>query len=192
MTDDDSWLEAPTATTIPVRSLTKRELADATNYTLTHIDKLCRAGLPARPTASRRQGLRFDLPEVIEWLCAHRAATQGGGEGETLAEAKRRIAVAQAEVKELERARLKEEFLPTDLVMKLIGDYYTVFSRRLQNIDSHVFGLTDKQRTELQDATYDLLAEISEGKFAEAMGLDGGESELEFEATGNSAGAIAE
>ena len=120
MTEDLAWLEGPPAVAdalvIPVHGLTKRELSAATGYTIKQIDKLCREGLPCRTTGSNRGGLRFDLPVVIEWIAAQREAEAAGDTDGTLAEAKRRFALAQARRVELENAKAEGRLLDTEVV----------------------------------------------------------------------------
>src|SRR5689334_6727787 len=97
MTTDD-WLEGDASAdseSVPLRDLTKHEVSLATGYPLAAIDRLVRLGLPHRPGASKRAGLRFDLPAVIEWIAEHRAASRGGPDDSTAA-AKRRSALAYA------------------------------------------------------------------------------------------------
>ncbi len=107
--DDFDFEGSDEPLTVPVNGLTKRELADATGYPLNRIDKLVREGLPAIPAQSKRAGLRFDLPAVIEWVAEHRAAQRGGAD-DTTAGAKRRLAIAQAEKLETANKVAQGEF----------------------------------------------------------------------------------
>jgi hypothetical protein len=132
--EDDSWLEgrpaAADAVTIPVHGLTKRELAAAFNVPLKAIDKWTREGLPCRSTGSNRGGLRFDLPVAIEWRAAQREAEAAGDTTGTLADAKRRIALAQARRIELENAKEEGRLLQTETVSRYCKARYFAFRAR--------------------------------------------------------------
>ncbi len=160
--EGDEWMEGdvPAAETVPVRGLSKRDLASATGYTLSQIDKLCRAGLPARAGASKRAGLRFDLPAVIEWIAEHRVAQQGG-DGEPLHVVKRRLAAAQARRVELQNAERERELVPLDEFCSWIGQRHGEFRTRILSIPTQVHGLTDDQRDELEQAVWSALADLS-------------------------------
>jgi phage terminase Nu1 subunit (DNA packaging protein) len=176
---DDDWLEhGPPC--VPVHGLDKRDLSLALDKPLKAIDKMVREGLPVRSTGTKRGGLRFDLPTVIEWIAAERAAAVGG-DGNSVTDAKRRLAVAQAGLKELERAKLEGELFPVKVFERLVSDIYTKFRARLQSLPLEVTDLSQRQHAQFEEAIHDALSDISAVRFSEALELEFVEAEPESE-----------
>jgi phage terminase Nu1 subunit (DNA packaging protein) len=171
--ETDDWLDGGDApAVVPVRDATKREIADATAYTLTKIDALTRNGMPSRATASKRDGLRYDLPAVIEWIAEHRAA-QRGGAGDTSQGAKRRLSIAQARLKEIEIEKAEGDLIAIDEVLQCIGQRYGHTRQRLLSLPTEIAGLTVDQREALADAIHNALTEISGATICGDLGVKG-------------------
>lgn len=149
---------------VPVLGMSKRDVAAATDYSPAKIDRLVREGLPARRGRSNRAGLRFDLPVLIEWIAAHRAAEQGGGEDQSLAAAKRRKALADARKAELEAAFREGQLVEVDAVLDWIKKSFADYRNQLLSIPSQVTGLLPEQYEQLDFAINDMLADLSDKK----------------------------
>jgi hypothetical protein len=176
--EDLSWLEcgAEAPELIPIFGLTKRQLAAALNTNLKTIDKWCRDGLPARSIGSKRGGLRFDLPIVVEWL-----RDQERGDNDTLSDAKRKSMLAIAKKRDLEARKLAGELYPIDLFERYIVQRATVFRQRLQNIDLAVFDLTAQQRDDIRVSMDSALRDFAEMELSEELVKDFEAWESQFE-----------
>ena len=193
MSEDLDWLEGGEATlsatdgvaakfeTVPVRDLTKRDLSAATGYPLKKLDALCRAGLPAKPGASKRGGLRFELPAVIEWLAEQRAAERAGPEDESLAGAKRRLANAQARRAELENQKREGELAESSVVLEWVENSYAAVRARLTSLETEIPGLSDDQQERVRDVIHDVLQGISEAAYRRAREHETAEAKLDSE-----------
>ena len=174
--EDLSWLDPPAdgPVLVPTHGATKRELAAATGYSLKTIDKLCREGLPARSTGSKRGGLRFDLPIVVEWIADQRAA-DCGGVGDTYAEAKRKAMLAIAEKRQIEAKRLAGELIQMTEVHGLVNEVFSELRDGLLLLSSQLMMLSTEHRFELDRAVNGLLQTVSEKMSEEPSEIDFGE-----------------
>jgi phage terminase Nu1 subunit (DNA packaging protein) len=179
MTADDFDFEGDTDK-IPLRGLNKRELCAVFDISPKTLNRWILEGLPSYSSGSRKGGLRFDLTAAIAWRRAADVA-ELGGDGDTLANAKRRNALAQARRREIDNAKLEGQLFPMDLLQKVIADRYSQFRQRLQMVDLSAFGLTERQRDDIQRAVDDALNDISVMKFSEDLDCEMEEpSETEF------------
>jgi phage terminase Nu1 subunit (DNA packaging protein) len=154
MTEDD---------TVPTRNLTKHDLSRATGYPLKEIDRLVRAGLPARPGASKRDGLRFpSLAGAIEWIAEHRAAERAGPDDESTAGARRRLALAKARAAEIANAERVGQLCDTEFLTAWIAAAYGGVRDRLLGLSSEIAGLTEDQRHAVEEAVDSALTDISD------------------------------
>jgi phage terminase Nu1 subunit (DNA packaging protein) len=159
--DFDFEGEAPDADSIPVYGLNKRQLAAAFNVSLKTINRWCLEGLPSRSSGSRKGGLRFDLPAAIEWRRAADLAEQGG-DGESLADAKRRNAIAQAYARELANAEREGRLIEMESVRAIINDVYGDVRERIITLSGRVPTLDPGQRDQIDAAANDVLAELAD------------------------------
>jgi phage terminase Nu1 subunit (DNA packaging protein) len=167
MTDTEDWLEGEdqSTTRIPIHGLTKRELAAAFNMPPKQIDKFVREGMPSRSMGTNRGGLRFDLAPCVEFRIGRAVAAQGGSEDQSTVEAKRRLAVAQAQRKEIENAKLLEELVPLDLAIADGVRKAGAIRNGILTLPSQVHGLSDTQRDQLDAAIHDLLSDVHAGNY---------------------------
>jgi len=116
--------------------------------------------MPSRSTGSKREGLRYDLAPCVEWRCAQ-ARAEVGGDGNKTAEAKLRLAIAQAHAKELENVKREGRLIEMAAVKGLVEEAFGDIRAGLISLASQVTTLTDDQRAQLDSAIDDLMGEIS-------------------------------
>lgn len=181
--EDLDWLEVPDGESVPTRNLTKHDLSRATGYNLKTIDRLVREGLPARPGASKREGLRFStLATTIEWIAEHRAQERAGPEDQSTAGARRRLALARARAAELANAEREEELIPIELLTRWIEAAYSDTRERLLGLSGEVPNLSEEQRHAMDRAINGALEEISSEAWARASRVRSLEKGIEAEA----------
>ena len=173
MTEDLSWLEGGEVASAPTyTNMTKRELCAALDYSPAKLDRLIRLGLPGRKGANNASGYRFTLAEVVEWIAQHRVAEQGGGDDNSIAAAKRRLAIAQAHAKELENERNEGEVIEVEIVRQWIMDAYTRVRTRFESLETEIPGLSEKHQFALRDSIHSALTDVSEEAAAGALKLE--------------------
>jgi len=166
--DDDDWMEGAAADDdgerVPVRLATKAGLSAATGLSIIQLDRLVRDGAPvARRGASRKEGLRFNLPEFISWY-VERVASRRAAAGVGYESAKERAAVALAEIRELQIAEKHKTLIPVDDVIGFIERWGAQVKKRILELSSEISFLTAAQRIELDEAARRLLLELSGSK----------------------------
>jgi phage terminase Nu1 subunit (DNA packaging protein) len=174
MRDDDDWLEGGAADEtlvpngdkgsgelVPVALATKAQLAAVTGLTITAIDRLVRDGAPvARRGASRKEGLRFDLPAFIGWY-VERVASRRAAAGDSFVSAKERGAVALATIRELEIAEKQKTLIGVADVASWIEKRHGEFRSAVLGLPSQVQSLSEAQRSDLEEAVWHVLADLS-------------------------------
>jgi phage terminase Nu1 subunit (DNA packaging protein) len=178
--DEDAWLEGEPpiiALSVPVANLDKRELCAALQYSPSRLDRLIRLGLPCRKGSSNAAGYRFDLAAVVEWIAEHRAAERAGPEDQSIAAAKRRLALAQARRAEMENARREEELVEADAVTKWANGAYSAARSRLVALESELPFLNQEQAEALRSAVDEVLAGISADAYERARSLESEKTE---------------
>lgn len=127
---------------VPVTGMTKDQLAEATGLNLREIDQLIRDGLPGKRGKSRRDGWRFDLPAVFQWL----------RDNDPMEAAKQRK--ADAEAKRLELANLKTEgaFYKTGEVHADIDDAMAALRSDLLSIPASLLDQSEEVRAAVKVA----------------------------------------
>ncbi len=167
--DDDSWLEGGLADDddgerVPIKLATKAELSAATGLPITSIDRLVRDGAPvARRGASRKEGLRFNLPEFIAWY-VDRVASRRAAAGAGFVSAKERAAVALATLREFEVQQKQKALIGVDDVRAWLEKCCGEFKRAVLDLPSQIDSLSAPQRIQLDDAVRQLLADLSGSK----------------------------
>jgi len=162
---DTDWLEgreSAVGEAVPTSNLTKRELCAALGYSPARLDRLIRLGLPCRKGANNAAGYRFDLPSAVEWLCQHRAEERAGPEDESVAGAKRRLALAKAKAAEIENAVTIGQLVEADFMNKWIAAAYGGVRDRLYSLSSEIPGLTADQRQIVEDCVDAALTDVSD------------------------------
>ncbi len=174
---DDDWLEQ--GEMVPVHAATKHHLSAATGLTLAQIDRAVRDGAPvARRGASRKEGLRFDLPTFIAWHVERQAARHAAAQSGFVS-AKERAAAALATIREFDIQERQRALVAVESVRAWIQKRYVETRDRVLRAATQVIGITSDQREELDAALHDALMEISTG----AAQRDGVLPESESEAT---------
>jgi hypothetical protein len=169
MADDDAWMDGGLADDgegerVPVRLATKAELSAATGLSVVQLDRLVRDGAPvARRGASRKEGLRFNLPDFIAWY-VERVASRRAAAGDGYVSAKERAAVALATLREYEIAKKQNELIPVDDVIGFIERWGAQVKKGVLELSSEISLLSVAQRIELGEAARRLLLELSGSK----------------------------
>ena len=148
---------------VPVHWATKADVAAVIGLTLVQVDRLVRDGAPvARRGASRKEGLRFDLPRFIEWYIGkqvERRATAGDG----LASAKERAAANLATMRDLDIAERQKKLVPTALVQTYLETLVSKFKGAVLQLPTQL-SLDAACREELDGAVHSLLADLAGGQ----------------------------
>lgn len=114
-------------------ALTKAELATALGVSVQTVTAWLQRGLPtvSRPGTSDRS-YRFRLADVVAWRVAQEAARHDAGAETDLEEAKRRKAVAEAELAEMQAAQQAGRLLAREAVdAAVVGAFARVRARLL-------------------------------------------------------------
>lgn len=122
--DDDDWLNEPAS--VPIRNLTKRELASATGLTIKNIDGLLMRGLPNLRARSNRGGARFDLPAVFGWITKAASGSVAAKDAVAL-----RGAEARAGLKEIELAEASGRVVSIEAVTDALGERLALVRSRI-------------------------------------------------------------
>ena len=169
MADDDAWMDGGLADDddgerVPVKFATKAELSAATGLSIVQLDRLVRDGAPvARRGASRKEGLRFNLPEFIGWY-VERVASRRAAAGDGFVSAKERAAVALAELRELQIAQMHKTLVGVDDVVAFIERWGGEIKKGILTLPSQIDSLSTAQRVQLEEAARRLLVELSGAK----------------------------
>lgn len=151
------------------KTLSKIDLAAALGVSTQTLDQWLGRGMPyvSRPGAGSR-AYRFDLSEVLRWRIDYERAQAEAGTDETdLDEAKRRRAVAEARIAEMQADREAGRLLPReDVDAAMVGAFARVRSRLLA-IPSKAGPLVQGQSTAeaaetIRAAIYEALRELSD------------------------------
>jgi hypothetical protein len=169
MTEDLSWLDGGAPELVPIYGMSKRQLAAALNVNPKTINKWLLDGLPARQGASKREGLRFDLPAVVEWLRAQERGEEGGN---TLAEARRKAMLAIAHKRRLEAEKLAGNLVPLDIMERYVVERSVQFRQRLLHVGQETLGLTPQQYEDIETAIRSALEDFSKMPLADEFARD--------------------
>lgn len=149
-------------------AMTKAELATALGVSVQTVTAWLQRGLPtvSRPGTSGR-AYSFRLSDVVAWRVAQEAARHDTGAETDLEEAKRRKAVAEAELAEMQAAQQAGRLLAReDVDAAVIGAFARVRARLLaipQSVAPLVVGADLPEASEaIRRAIYGSLQELSE------------------------------
>jgi phage terminase Nu1 subunit (DNA packaging protein) len=150
------------------KTMNKGELARAFGVSTTAIDNWLSRGCPFEAAPDRPgKAYRFSLPAVVQWRTERLTETAATAGDCDLNEAKRRRAVAEAELAEIDLAERRRDLLPrSDVDAAVIGAFARVRARLLAvptKVAAEAAATTEPATVErlLDSAVHEALAELA-------------------------------
>ncbi len=110
--------------------LTKNELAQLIDVSLTTIDKWLQKGLPYKEKGDKGKGYKFYFPEVMEWIIQNKLKRLNV-DSSSLEEIRKRKELADARLKELELDKRRGKLIEKTEVEKLLIEIGNAFKKKL-------------------------------------------------------------
>jgi hypothetical protein len=129
------------------RILSLNELAGALGKSVMTIKRYVGAGMPCEDEGGRGRAAKFHELKCRAWLADRERKAEPVGNG-----AKQRFALAAAELKEMQLARMRLELVPVGDITRVLGEELTAFRVRMMEMPGRLspvlLGMTDRGQIE--------------------------------------------